>query len=146
MGTPSGAAGPGDVVPSADKQQPLTEKSAVQTGDAGSASSSHGGGAGDVDDFDQALCLKIDLWLLAPLLFLNFFSLMGRANIGAALIQKLPADLHLDATAVFLATSIPAVGIMVFEIPSNLLMRWLERRAGLGFVRYLSLLNLGLGM
>lgn len=48
--------------------------------------------------FPTRLCLKLDLWLLTPMLFLAFLALMGRMNIGSALIQGLPTDLKLDST------------------------------------------------
>ncbi len=51
-------------------------------------------------EYDKKLIFKTDLHLLVPFALLNFLSLMGRTNIGAALIQKLPQDLHLDAMAV----------------------------------------------
>lgn len=40
--------------------------------------------------FKERLCLKLYLHILVPMLFLNVLSLMGRTNIGAALIQELP--------------------------------------------------------
>lgn len=96
--------------------------------------------------FSKKLCFKLDLWLLTPMLFLNFLSLMGRTNIGAALIQELPTDLHLDAIKTFTVTVMPLVMLILFEVPSNLLMRWLERHWGLPYMRYLSLITIGLGM
>lgn len=95
--------------------------------------------------FDAKLCAKLDLRILTPMFFLSFLSLMGRTNIGAALIQGLPADLQLDATKVYLAICIPLIMIIVFDIPSNMVMRWLERRFGLPYMRYLSLTTIGLG-
>lgn len=77
--------------------------------------------------------------------FLNFLSLMGRTNIGAALIQKLPVDLKMDAMKTFLAISMPVVMLILFEVPSNLLMRWFDKRYGLPYMRYLSLITVGLG-
>ena len=38
--------------------------------------------------FDRKLALKTDLHVLLPMLFLNFFSLRGRTNIGTALIRN----------------------------------------------------------
>lgn len=77
--------------------------------------------------FAQKLCMKIDLYVLTPMLFLNFLSLMGRTNIGAALIQKLPQNLKLNAMNGFLAISIPLAPLILFEILSNLIMRFLEK-------------------
>ncbi|EEA19342.1 hypothetical protein EYB25_009459 [Talaromyces marneffei] len=96
--------------------------------------------------FKERLCLKLDLHILVPMLFLNVLSLMGRTNIGAALIQELPADLHLTAMRVFLATTMPLVMLILFEVPSNLLMKWLEAKFNLSYMRYLSLITVCLGL
>jgi len=95
--------------------------------------------------FDAKLCSKLDFRILTPMFFLNFLSLMGRTNIGAALIQKLPVDLKMDAMKTFLAIAMPVVMLILFEVPSNLLMRWFDRRFGLSYMRYLSLITVGLG-
>lgn len=145
------------VVLLADKMMEKTTASAesVQL-EAGVDDGSGGGGDGDNESspysppptvpFSKSLCFKLDLWLLTPMLFLNFLSLMGRTNIGAALIQGLPTDLRLDAIKTFTVTVMPLVMLILFEVPSNLLMRWLERHWGLSYMRYLSLITVGLGM
>ncbi|KAH8817267.1 major facilitator superfamily domain-containing protein [Xylogone sp. PMI_703] len=97
-------------------------------------------------EFDRKLALKIDLRLLVPMLFLNFLSLMGRTNIGAALIQKLPQDLKLDANKIVLAISISLVPLILFEVPSNLIMRFLEKDYGFPYMRYLSVITICLGI
>lgn len=94
---------------------------------------------------DPMICYKLDLKILTPMFFLNFLSLMGRTNVGTALIQGLPEDLVMGSMQTFLAIVIPVVMLVLFEVPSNLLMRWLERRHGLPYVRYLSLVTVGLG-
>lgn len=95
--------------------------------------------------FDQKLALKLDLYLLTPMLFLNFLSLMGRTNIGAAMVQGLPKDLKMDAMKVFISVTIPLVPLILFEVPSNLLMRFLERKYNFSYMRYLSLMTALLG-
>lgn len=95
--------------------------------------------------FDQKLALKIDLHVLLPMLFLNFFSLMGRTNIGTALIQKLPQDLKLNAMDVVVAISLAFIPLIALEIPSNILMRSLEKKMGLGYIRYLAITTAFLG-
>ncbi|OKL57226.1 hypothetical protein UA08_07386 [Talaromyces atroroseus] len=96
--------------------------------------------------FKERLCLKLDLYLLTPMFFLNVLSLMGRTNIGAAFIQHLIQDLHLDAMKVFAATTISLVMLILFEVPSNLLMKWLEVKFNLSYMRYLSLITFCLGL
>jgi hypothetical protein len=95
--------------------------------------------------FDNKLALKVDLYLLAPMLFLNFVSLMGRTNIGTALIQKMPQDLKLDAMKVFLSISMTFIPLIVCEVPSNLLMRVLNKKYNITFMRYLALITFFLG-
>lgn len=95
--------------------------------------------------FKDKLCFKLDLHILTPMFFLNFLSLMGRTNIGAALIQGLPHELHLDAMKVFLCITMPLVMLILFEVPSNLLMKWLETKFGMSYMCYLSLITVGLG-
>jgi hypothetical protein len=95
--------------------------------------------------FDNKLALKVDLYLLTPMLFLNFVSLMGRTNIGTALIQKMPQDLKLDAMKVFLSISMTFIPLIVCEVPSNLLMRVLDKKYNITFMRYLALITFCLG-
>jgi hypothetical protein len=95
--------------------------------------------------FDRELALKTDLHVLLPMLFLNFFSLMGRTNIGTALIQKLPTDLKLKPMDIVVAIVLAFVPLIVLEIPSNVLMRTLEKKVGLGYIRYLSIMTALLG-
>lgn len=119
------------------------EKEVALTGSALSSTSNEA--ADSKDEFDQKLALKVDLYLLVPMLFLNFLSLMGRTNIGAALIQQLPHDLKLNATRVFLVITIPLIPLILFEIPSNLAMRYLEKSHGISYMRYLSVITILLG-
>lgn len=121
------------------------EKTAVVSSNDGSEASESRAVDEVRDLFKERLCLKLDLHILVPMLFLNILSLMGRTNIGAALIQGLPADLHLTAMRVFLATTIPLVMLILFEVPSNLLMKWLEVKFNLSYMRYLSLITVCLG-
>lgn len=114
-----------------------TEKNVVRT------SSSHVGH--EKAGFDKRLLLKVDLHILTPMFFLNFLSLMGRTNIGAALIQGLPKDLKLNAIKIFLAITISLIPLILFEIPSNLLMRLLERKYNFSYMRYLSAITVFLG-
>lgn len=95
--------------------------------------------------FDKKLLYKLDLHLMVAMFFLNFLSLMGRTNIGAALIRQLPQDLKLDAMKVFIILTMPAAPLILFEVPSNLLMRWLDRRLDFSYMWYMCLLDVLLG-
>lgn len=46
---------------------------------------------------------------------------------------------------VFLATTMLLVMLILFEVPSNLLMKWLEIKFNLSYMRYLSLITVCLG-
>ncbi|KAK1593409.1 major facilitator superfamily transporter [Colletotrichum navitas] len=96
--------------------------------------------------FDQKLLYKLDLKIMVAMFFLNFLSLMGRTNIGAALIRQLPQDLKLDAMKVFIVLTMPAVPLILFEVPSNLLMRFLDRRFNFHYMWYMCLLDVLLGV
>ncbi|WYZ33918.1 hypothetical protein EsH8_I_000194 [Colletotrichum jinshuiense] len=96
--------------------------------------------------FDMKLCYKIDRHLMVAMFFLNFLSLMGRTNIGAALIRQLPQDLKLDAMKVFIMLTMPAVPLILFEVPSNLLMRFLDRKFNFSYMWYMCLLDVLLGI
>ncbi|KAK1970222.1 major facilitator superfamily transporter [Colletotrichum sublineola] len=96
--------------------------------------------------FDQKLLYKLDLKLMVAMFFLNFLSLMGRTNVGAALIRQLPQDLKLDAMKVFIMLTMPAAPLILFEVPSNLLMRFLDRRFNFSYMRYMCLLDVLLGV
>ncbi|KAL0940041.1 transmembrane transporter [Colletotrichum truncatum] len=96
--------------------------------------------------FNRKLLYKLDKHLMIAMFFLNFLSLMGRTNIGAALIRMLPQDLKLDAMKVFIVLTMPAAPLILFEVPSNLLMRWLDRKINFSFMWYLCLLDVLLGL
>ncbi|KAK1976266.1 major facilitator superfamily transporter [Colletotrichum cereale] len=96
--------------------------------------------------FDNKLLYKLDLKLMVAMFFLNFLSLMGRTNIGAALIRQLPQDLKLDAMKVFIVLTMPAVPLILFEVPSNLLMRFLDRRFNFSYMWYMCFLDVMLGV
>ncbi|TEA21696.1 putative transporter [Colletotrichum sidae] len=96
--------------------------------------------------YDRRLLWKLDKHLMIAMFFLNFLSLMGRTNIGAALIRNLPQDLKLDAMKVFVVLTMPAASLILFEVPSNLLMRWLDRRLNFSFMWYMCLLDVLLGV
>ncbi|KAH8666805.1 major facilitator superfamily domain-containing protein [Xylariales sp. PMI_506] len=127
-----------------EKQPNITTSSVAGRGRVRLQASPVPGGRGR--SYDRNLCLKIDLRLLVPFVFLNFLSLMGRTNVGAALIQQLPQDLHLNAIQIFLVIAIPVVPLIVFEIPSNILMRWLEAKFRFSYMAYLSLITVLLGL
>ncbi|KAK7444935.1 major facilitator superfamily transporter [Colletotrichum acutatum] len=120
-------------------QQPVVSRSeSVQ-------SDTYGSSAG-AKTFDKKLLYKLDMRLMIAMFFLNFLSLMGRTNIGAALIRQLPQDLHLDAMKVFIVLTMPAAPLILFEVPSNLLMRFLNRKFNFPYLWYMCVLDILLGI
>ncbi|KAK6206946.1 major facilitator superfamily transporter [Colletotrichum tabaci] len=96
--------------------------------------------------FERKLLYKLDMKLMLAMFFLNFLSLMGRTNIGAALIRQLPQDLKLDAMKVFIVLTMPAAPLILLEVPSNLLMRFLDRKFNFSYMSYMCLLDVLLGV
>ena len=75
---------------------------------------------------------KVD-FLLMPLLFFAFFILqVDRGNLSNALTSTLKEDIGLDNNKINVGTALFNIGIVVFEIPSNILLqkfgpsRWLS--------------------
>ncbi|KXH52093.1 major facilitator superfamily transporter [Colletotrichum nymphaeae SA-01] len=108
-------------------------------------SDTYGSSAG-AKTFDKKLLYKLDMRLMVAMFFLNFLSLMGRTNMGAALIRQLPQDLHLDAMKVFIVLTMPAAPLILFEVPSNLLMRFLNRKFNFPYLWYMCVLDILLGI
>lgn len=96
-------------------------------------------------EFPKKLLAKIDRRLLISMFFLNFISLMGRTNIGATLIRSMPMDLQLDAEKIFIVLVMPTAPLILFEVPSNLLMRLMERKLDFSYIHYMCLLDFVLG-
>lgn len=74
---------------------------------------------------------KVDFTLL-PILGLAFFALqIDRANIANALTSTITTDLHINTNQINAGTSLLSAGIVLLEIPSNILLqkvgpqRWL---------------------
>lgn len=80
---------------------------------------------------ERRVKLKLDLILL-PILGLAFFALqMDRGNISNALTSTITTDLGIDTNQINVGTAVLSAGIVVLEIPSNILLqkvgpqRWL---------------------
>lgn len=66
---------------------------------------------------------KLDFFLM-PLLFFAFFILqVDRGNISSALTSTLREDIGLDNDKINAGTALFNVGIVIFEIPSNMIMQ-----------------------
>ncbi|OJJ95144.1 hypothetical protein ASPACDRAFT_36836 [Aspergillus aculeatus ATCC 16872] len=76
------------------------------------------------DDKEEArVRRKIDLILL-PVLGLAFFGLqVDRGNISAALTSTITEDLHINTNQINVGTQLLSAGIVVSEIPSNIILQ-----------------------
>ncbi|CAD6588825.1 MAG: hypothetical protein ASARMPRED_003737 [Alectoria sarmentosa] len=78
---------------------------------------------------EKALLRKIDIRVI-PILFLLYLSaFLDRVNIANALTLRLPQDLHLKGNESNVALTIFFVPYVLFEIPSNVLLKsfWYKR-------------------
>ncbi|CAK7207926.1 hypothetical protein SEUCBS139899_010741, partial [Sporothrix eucalyptigena] len=69
---------------------------------------------------------KIDWRLLPPLALLYLISYLDRANMGNAAIIGLKMDLHLTSMQYNLCSSIFFIPYSLFEIPSNLMLKFMK--------------------
>jgi MFS family permease len=81
----------------------------------------------------KKLIRKVDLKLLPYLSLLYLFSFLDRVNIGYARVYRMEEELNLTQAQYSWALSIFFVGYVLFEVPSNLLLkklsppRWIAR-------------------
>ncbi|KXN73676.1 MFS general substrate transporter, partial [Conidiobolus coronatus NRRL 28638] len=79
------------------------------------------------EDFDEIrvkkLIRKVDLRLLPYITILYLFSFLDRVNIGYARVYRMEEELHLTQAQYSWTLSIFFVGYILFEVPSNLLLK-----------------------
>ncbi|KAI9293703.1 MFS nicotinic acid transporter-like protein Tna1 [Neoconidiobolus thromboides FSU 785] len=81
----------------------------------------------------KKLVRKVDLRLIPFLTILYIFSFLDRVNIGHARLYQLEKDLNLGPNEFSWTLSIFFIGYVVFEVPSNLMMKrtspaiWISR-------------------
>ncbi|KAJ5463264.1 Major facilitator superfamily domaingeneral substrate transporter [Penicillium sp. IBT 31633x] len=80
-------------------------------------------------EFDKAaesrLRLKIDLYIIPTVALMYLFCFIDRANIGNAKLAGFEADLGLEGLDYNIVLSIFFISYIVFEIPSNLVCKWM---------------------
>lgn len=72
---------------------------------------------------EKALLRKIDIRVIPILFLLYLAAFLDRVNIANALTLRLPQDLHLKGNESNVALTIFFVPYVLFEIPSNILMK-----------------------
>ncbi|MCJ1309867.1 hypothetical protein MMC25_003528 [Agyrium rufum] len=81
---------------------------------------------------EKKLVRKLDIRILGPLTFIFFFSFIDRVNIAFARIQGLEKDLHMHGSDFNVALVIFFAPFVVFEVPSNLILRKVRPSIWLG--------------
>jgi sugar phosphate permease len=78
------------------------------------------------DSNDKKLCLKLDLHLLPTIILLYLLNFLDRINIGQAKIIGLADSLKLTSAQYNACVSVVFVTYVIFEIPSNLVLKKLR--------------------
>ncbi|KAK8144484.1 hypothetical protein G3M48_005735, partial [Beauveria asiatica] len=89
---------------------------------------------------EKKLVRKLDLYLIPLIMMLYLFSFLDRVNIGNARLYGLEQDLHLSSSQFQVAVSIFFVPYLLFEVPSNLVLKLFTPR------RWLAVLALSWGL
>lgn len=130
------------VAPSTPELSHSDSKEAPQTTDGGVATD----GDTDFGVDERKLVRKLD-WHLVPLIMLLYtFSFLDRVNIGNARLYGLEEDLGLSPNQFQIAVSILFVTYLVFEIPSNLVLKPFGPQRWLAFIVFIwGIIALGTG-
>ncbi|CAG8238474.1 unnamed protein product [Penicillium salamii] len=82
----------------------------------------------DWDEEESAVRRKVD-FILIPILAVAFFALqMDRGNISAVLTSSITHDLHITTNQINIGSQLLSAGIVLSEIPSNIIMQKLGPR------------------
>ncbi|CAI4213270.1 unnamed protein product, partial [Parascedosporium putredinis] len=74
---------------------------------------------------ERRLRLKIDLYIIPTVSLLYLFCFIDRANIGNAKIAGLDKDLGMEGYDYNIVITMFYISYIIFEIPSNLLCKWM---------------------
>jgi len=72
---------------------------------------------------EKKLLRKCDLHVLPPLFVLFLMAFLDRTNIGNAKIQGLTEDLNMKATDYNIALFVFFIPYILFEVPSNIILK-----------------------
>ncbi|KAK1990563.1 major facilitator superfamily transporter [Colletotrichum falcatum] len=95
--------------------------------------------ARDPDPVDDAaaekmIVRKLDMHIIPLVMLLYLFSFLDRVNIGNARLYNLERDLDLQGNQFQVAVSILFVTYIVFEVPSNLVLKLFTPRRWIAFI------------
>ena len=88
-------------------------------------------------DAERKLLRKCDLHVLPMVSILYLFAFIDRINIGNARIQGLEADLGMKGNAYNVALFVFFVPYILFEVPSNVLMKKIAPSVWLSAIMFL---------
>lgn len=97
----------------------VAEKAQLDLGSRGSLKA----GQAVIGADEKALIRKLDVHLIPLVMALYLFSFLDRVNIGNARLYHLEADLGLEGSQFQVAVSILFVTYVIFEVPSNLVLK-----------------------
>ncbi|QUC20863.1 uncharacterized protein UV8b_05104 [Ustilaginoidea virens] len=83
---------------------------------------------------ENRLVRKLDAHLIPLIMSLYLFSFVDRVNVGNARLYKLEADLGLSSHQFQVVVSIFFVTYMLFEVPSNLVLKLFTPRRWIAFI------------
>ncbi|KAL6875106.1 major facilitator superfamily domain-containing protein [Trichoderma novae-zelandiae] len=83
---------------------------------------------------EKKLLRKLDLYIIPLVMALYLFSFLDRVNIGNARLYGLEEDLHLSSQQFQVAVSILFVTYLLFEVPSNLVLKLFTPRRWIAFI------------
>ena len=85
---------------------------------------------------EKRVLRKCDMRVVPPTLVLFMLSFLDRVNIGNAAIQGLPVDLNMTGHDFNIALLILFIPFILFEIPSNLVMKNVKPSTWLSFLLF----------
>ncbi|KAK1248636.1 hypothetical protein MKX08_006856 [Trichoderma sp. CBMAI-0020] len=83
---------------------------------------------------EKRLLRKLDLYIIPLVMGLYLFSFLDRVNIGNARLYGLEEDLHLSSEQFQVTVSIFFVTYLLFEVPSNLVLKLFTPRRWVSFI------------
>lgn len=96
---------------------------------------------------EKKLLRKLDIHVLPPLFVLFLLAFLDRTNIGNAKIQGLTKDLNMEGSDYNIALFVFFIPYILFEVPSNLLLKKLAPSTWLSSIMVLwGICTLGQGL
>ncbi|KAK7210354.1 hypothetical protein V2G26_017532 [Clonostachys chloroleuca] len=85
---------------------------------------------------EKKLVRKLDLYIIPLIMALYLFSFLDRVNIGNARLYGLEEDLNLSSQQFQISVSILFVTYLLFEVPSNLVLKLFTPRLWIAFIAF----------